>query len=171
MTSSEQAPARVPRIDARTMRDEGAQTGKRKVNEGSTAIALRDTVLAMEGKRILVAEDDDAIRQLVVDVLTDAGYAVTAARDGGEALARLTQADPDLVLLDQLMPGTDGTAFASAYARLRSSRAPIVALCASVDAPAWAAEIGAAAVITKPFDIDTLLATVAGQLGERANGA
>lgn len=114
--------------------------------------------------RILVVEDDDAIRALVVDLLSDAGYDVRQARGGREALARAREAPPELILLDRLMPEGDGTSFTRAYASLPGPRAPIVGLCASADSAAWAAEIGAAALITKPFDIDAIVATVAAQL-------
>lgn len=119
------------------------------------------------GKRILLAEDDDAIRQLVTDLLTEAGYDVSQARNGTEALERVAVWRPDLILLDQRMPGSDGTEFARGYEKTRPPRAPIIALCAAIDAEAWARSIGAAAYLVKPFDIDTLFATVAAQLDGR----
>lgn len=114
--------------------------------------------------RILVVEDDDAIRALVADLLSDAGYDVRQARGGREALARAREAAPELILLDRLMPEGDGTSFARAYASLPGPHSPIVGLCASADGAEWAAEIGAAALITKPFDIEAIVATVAAQL-------
>jgi CheY-like chemotaxis protein len=115
------------------------------------------------GKRILLVEDDAAIRQLVTDILTEAGYEVAQARSTPEALERAAVWRPDLILLDKSMPG-GGTAFATAYATKRARRAPIVALSAAIDAETWARSIGAATYIAKPFDIDTLLTTVAEQL-------
>ncbi len=56
-----------------------------------------------------------------------------------------------------------------ASTRGRRPRAPIVVLCAAIDAQAWAESIRAAAFIVKPFDIDTLLATVAAQLEGEAH--
>ena len=58
--------------------------------------------------RILVAEDERRIRELLVDTLCDAGYDVIEAEDGGEALAKVGQEHPDLVLLDVMMPVLDG---------------------------------------------------------------
>jgi DNA-binding response OmpR family regulator len=139
-----------------------ATIGKRAVNDRSKPIPRSDSVLAVGGKRILLAEDDDAILQLVTDVLTDAGYEVAQARSGSEALERAAVWRPDLILLDKSMPG-GGTAFAIAY-RTERTRAPIVGLSAAIDAESWAASIGAATYIAKPFDIDTLLSTVAEQL-------
>jgi CheY-like chemotaxis protein len=118
----------------------------------------------MGAKRILLAEDDDAIRQLVTDLLTDAGYEVAPAVNAREALERAVVWRPDLILLDKSMPGGGGTEFAIAYAKAPTWRAPIIGLCAAIDAETWAASIGAAAIIAKPFDIDALLSTVAEQL-------
>lgn len=127
-------------------------------------VAQRDRLVVVGGRRILLAEDDDAIRLLLTDLLGEAGYEVAAVRNASEALDRALSWKPDLVILDRLMPGGDGTAFAVEYARTDGPRAPIVALCAAIDAAAWASEIGASAYISKPFDIDALLATIAGQL-------
>ena len=117
-----------------------------------------------EAKRVLVVEDDDAIRTLLSDLLAEAGYDVQTARGGREALGRVERAEPDLILLDHVMPEGDGTEFARAYAK-RKGRAPIIALCAARDGDVWARTIGAAAHIVKPFDIDALLATVAQHVG------
>ena len=58
--------------------------------------------------RILLAEDDDSTRRLMSDVLMGAGYEVTAARDGEEALQRFAARRPDLLVLDVMMPRRDG---------------------------------------------------------------
>jgi CheY-like chemotaxis protein len=114
--------------------------------------------------RILVVEDDDAIRALLLDLLRDAGYTPSEARNGREGLERVAHDDPDLILLDKLMPVVDGTAFAQQYHAQPGSHAPIVALCAIREAAEWSAQIGAVAVVTKPFNIDDLLATVRAKL-------
>jgi CheY-like chemotaxis protein len=59
------------------------------------------------------------------------------------------------------MPGADGTTFAVGYADSAPPLAPIIALCASRDGEEWSAAIGAAALVTKPFDIDDLLGAIA----------
>ena len=112
------------------------------------------------GKRVLLVEDDDAIRQLVRDLLSDAGYDVSEARSGNEGLQIAREVRPDLVILDRLMPDGDGTAFALGYRRMPGPHAPIIALCAAREGPEWSRAIDAAAHIGKPFDIDRLLATV-----------
>ena len=111
-------------------------------------------------RRILLVEDDEAIRALVYEVLLDGGYDVHQARSGNEGLARVTEIRPDLILLDKLMPDGDGTAFAREYRARKGPHAPIVALSAAADAADWAGQIGAAAYVGKPLDIDDLLGVV-----------
>ena len=62
----------------------------------------------MEQRCILIAEDDSAIRELLADLLREAGYEVRTAADGREALERLLSYPPDLLLLDVNMPQIDG---------------------------------------------------------------
>ncbi|MBU6424387.1 MAG: response regulator transcription factor [Chloroflexota bacterium] len=117
--------------------------------------------------RVLVVDDDDAIRQLLVDLLSDAGYRVDEAHGGHDALDKARNGHPDVILLDKLMPDGDGTAFATAYAGSPGPHAPIVGLCAARDGEAWSSEIGAAAYVVKPFDIQHLLSVVAEQVPRR----
>ncbi len=121
------------------------------------------------GKKVLVVDDDDAIRRLLHELLADAGYEVEFARSGNEALARAARIRPDVILLDNLMPDGDGTMFATAYGKTPEPRAPIVA-CAANNATEWGAKIGAAASVQKPFDIDHLLETVE-RLAARRTGS
>ena len=105
--------------------------------------------------RVLVVDDDRDVRALVVEVLRDAGLAVITAADGNEALAQAAQFSPDLIILDRLMPGMDGTEFARLY-RATGQPAPIIAFCAARDAAAWAKSIAAVGFIGKPFDVKDL---------------
>jgi signal transduction histidine kinase len=117
--------------------------------------AERLPVKNTRGGRVLVVDDEPDIRALVAEVLRDAGLAVTTAADGREALATVARERPDLIILDKLMPGMDGTVFAQAY-RAAGPAAPIIAFCAARDAAEWAASIGAAGFIGKPFDVKEL---------------
>jgi len=105
--------------------------------------------------RVLVVDDDREIRALVVEVLWDAGLAVTTAADGNEALAEAARFGPDVIILDRLMPGMDGTEFARLY-RATGRPAPIIAFCAARDAAEWARSIAAVGFIGKPFDVKDL---------------
>ena len=117
----------------------------------------------MADGRILVVDDDDAIRTCVAELLRGEGYEVSSAVNGAEALDLLAAADgdgPDLILLDMNMPVVDGWAFAREYRRRPGRRAPILVMTAAPDAAQRAAEIEAHAVLPKPFDIDHALETV-----------
>jgi len=115
--------------------------------------------------RILLAEDDRLIADLVGAVLGAAGYEVLAAPDGAVALTAAREARPDLVLLDLRMPALDGWAFARAYRDLPGPHAPLVLLTTASDAAEHAAALGAAGWLAKPFDIDELVAAVDRELG------
>ena len=113
----------------------------------------------MAMNHVLVVDDDPEIRAVVADVLTMEECRVETARDGAEALARIEAATPCVVLLDMRMPVMDGWQVA-AQLRERGLELPIVVMTAAHDARAWAEEIGADAVLAKPFELDELVATV-----------
>jgi CheY-like chemotaxis protein len=114
--------------------------------------------MAKPGSSILVIEDDLAIRGLLVDVLVDDGYEVRAASDGEEALAILESWQPHLIILDQLMPRMDGTAFrAEQRSRPHLAAIPTLLLSAIRDLPAQARDLDIAATMPKPFNLDDLL--------------
>jgi len=72
------------------------------------------TVLPLQGRRVLVVDDEEDIRTFLLAVLADAGAQVVEAADGAEALAMARRHHPDLITLDLAMPGTDGVAAFSA---------------------------------------------------------
>jgi CheY-like chemotaxis protein len=117
----------------------------------------------MASRPILVVDDDPGIREVVALVLASEGYPVVIADDGAEALRVVTQAAPErapgCLLLDMRMPVLDGWGVAREL-KARGIALPIVVMTAAMDAPGWAAEIGAAAYLSKPFDLDHLLETV-----------
>jgi len=80
-------------------------------------------------RRVLVVEDDEAIRQTLVDVLEDGGYRVDGASDGAEAIQQMERRRPDLVLLDLHMPGMDGWEFLAVKAgKSGLAEVPVVVL-------------------------------------------
>jgi CheY-like chemotaxis protein len=109
---------------------------------------------------ILVVDDEEPVRRLLVWLLTAEGYAVLEAPNGAVALARVGQAAPSLILLDMRMPVIDGWEFARRYRARPGPVAPGVCVTAAVDAAARGAQIGAVATLSKPFDLDELLAVV-----------
>ena len=113
-------------------------------------------------KRILVVDDDEEILETVRFALQDQGYEVLLAHDGQEGLMRAERDQPDLILLDIIMPKRSGFAVLERLrqSRLRSPR--IIMLTANTDPRhlEFAESRGADAFLNKPFDMDELLATV-----------
>jgi len=109
--------------------------------------------------RILVVDDEALIRQLVVDTLTDEGHEVRAADSGEAALAQLNDPRPDLLIIDLRMPGMTGQDFVRRQ-RAEGTPIPVVVLSGSSEARQVGAEMGANAVVYKPFDLDELVRVV-----------
>jgi two-component system OmpR family response regulator len=111
--------------------------------------------------RVLVVEDDDRIAQLVTRALQNDGYAVDRAATGPGGLAAATEGEFDLVLLDLMLPGMDGT---DVLSRLMESRPeqPVLVLSAVPEIGVRVAclEAGAADFMGKPFAVAELLARV-----------
>jgi len=114
--------------------------------------------------QILVVEDDDAIRELVSDVLRDDGYEVREATNGAEALGRIQDERPDLIVLDLMMPVMDGWTFVEkCHGQEHCNDVPIIVTSASHDLPRTAERLrsfGVRTCLAKPFDVDGLLALV-----------
>jgi len=114
-------------------------------------------------KKIVIAEDDDAIAHMVNMALGDAGFLCLRARDGDEALKLVKAHDPDLLILDVMMPRVDGLEVARRLkADVMWSRTPILMLTAlaQVDDRVSGLEAGADAYMSKPFDLRELGARV-----------
>lgn len=115
-------------------------------------------------RRLLIVDDEPNLLLAVAACLRGDGYAVATARSGAEALVRIAEAVPDLVVSDIRMPGMDGYTLAR---HLRSSARtdliPIVFLTAKDTAADRIAGFrsGIDAYLTKPFEPDELLAVVA----------
>jgi two-component system, chemotaxis family, chemotaxis protein CheY len=116
------------------------------------------------GDRILVIDDDDSIRQIVRLCLTEEGYRVQEARNGEVALEVLHAFEPELILLDLRMPVMDGWEFAKRYEATPGPHAPIVAFVAALNAARECEDLNTAAILSKPFDLEDLLAAVRTQL-------
>ena len=111
-------------------------------------------------KTILVVDDEPKIVQLARDYLEHAGFAVTSASDGREALARARSERPDLVVLDLGLPQVDGLDVARALRR--DSNVPIVILSGRDEESdkLVGLELGADDYVTKPFSPKELVARV-----------
>jgi len=120
-------------------------------------------------RRVLVVDDDDAIREIAQASLEMvAGWEVTVASSGPDALDLAVADPPDAILLDVMMPSMDGpTTFAGLQADARTRHIQVVLLTAKVQ-PAerrrWE-QLGVAGVLAKPFDPLTLPRQIADLLG------
>jgi DNA-binding response OmpR family regulator/cellulose synthase/poly-beta-1,6-N-acetylglucosamine synthase-like glycosyltransferase len=126
--------------------------------------AARDEDVAVGSRgSILLVEDEARIRKMITVALRHAGYEVTTAADGAEALQRLEEALPDLIISDVMMPNMDGLHLLS---RLRSEPAtngvPLILLTARsrVDDIVEGLGLGADDYLPKPFRMPELLARV-----------
>ncbi len=89
------------------------------------------------GRRVLIVEDDEATQELLQKRLTKEGWQVVAASNGREALERLTQGPPDLVLLDLMMPEMDGFEFLEAFRKQPGcAQVTVVVMTAKILTPA-----------------------------------
>jgi len=111
--------------------------------------------------RILIVEDELAMRTALADVLEDEGYRVITAADGAAGLDRAIKEKPDLVLLDIMMPKLDGFAVCAELRRLGHTE-PILMLTAKgqVEDRVTGLDVGADDYLVKPFSTDELLARV-----------
>jgi len=115
-------------------------------------------------RRILVVEDEPVINQAVTDRLRVSGYDVVQAWDGPGAVARFAEAEPDVVLLDVMLPGFDGH---EVCRRIQAQRpVPVLMLTARDDEADILVGLGVGAddYLTKPFRMRELVARVAALL-------
>ncbi|KAB2349089.1 response regulator transcription factor [Actinomadura rudentiformis] len=122
--------------------------------------------------RILIVDDEPAVRESLVRSLEFEGYAVTEAADGAMALDRVSRDEPDLVVLDVLMPRMDGL---TACRRMRAQGAtmPVLMLTARdmVGDRVTGLDAGADDYLVKPFELDELLARIRALLRRSAMAA
>lgn len=117
---------------------------------------------------ILVVEDDEDLRRLFRTALTLSGYHVQEAGDGLEALHKIDQAPPDLVVLDVMLPQISGLVVKQEIAaQMLTRQIPVVLITGST---LDLGDAGAACVLRKPISPDRLVATVRSCLASGAPG-
>ena len=108
---------------------------------------------------VLVVDDEYTIRELISIVLEEEGYEVSTATNGGEAMERLSAAQPDLVLLDIMMPVLDGR---EVLRRMRADpvlrHVPVLVMSAGAN-PAMR-DAASNGFLRKPFDLSDLISNV-----------
>jgi two-component system response regulator MprA len=109
--------------------------------------------------RVLIADDDRAIRDALTRALGLEGYDVVQANDGSTALSLIESTKPDVAILDVMMPNIDGLTVCRVL-RAERNRLPVLMLTARTETPDRVAGLDAGAddYLAKPFDLDELLA-------------
>lgn len=111
--------------------------------------------------RILIAEDEMTLNDIINQKLTEEGYCADSCYDGEDALYYLQSAQYDAVIMDVMMPKMDGFSVVEKY-RLSGGNAPILFLTArdSIDDKVRGLDLGANDYLTKPFSFDELMARI-----------
>lgn len=117
------------------------------------------------GTRILIVDDDEALRRALARMLRARGYEVDEAGDAPEALGAIDRKSPDVVLTDIMMPGGDGVELINAI-RGRTPRPGILAMSGrgsmgALDLLHLAEKLGADLSLNKPFSTDELMLALA----------
>ena len=117
--------------------------------------------------RVLVVEDEPLVRALVTMAFEAEGYDVDTAADGAEALAKACQQPPQAIVLDLMMPVMNGWDFLDAWQCQPMSQAVPVVVMSAGGRQEEQAPVDVQAYLTKPFNIDRLVATVTGLVTAR----
>ncbi len=114
--------------------------------------------------KILVVDDSPTDRQYLSDMLTKNGFKVSTAESAEDAMAKLKQSRPDLVLMDVVMPGQNGFQATRALTKDESTKSIPVILCSSKGQETdkvWGLRQGARDYVVKPVNSSDLLAKIA----------
>jgi DNA-binding NtrC family response regulator len=122
----------------------------------------------MTNARILVVDDENDIRELVREILTEEGYTVETAGTAAEARAACARQAPELVLLDIWMPDTDGISLLREWQQSQGLNMPVVMMSGhgTVETAVEATRLGAVDYVEKPLSLAKLLRTVQRALDE-----
>ncbi|MEF3303249.1 response regulator [Paenibacillus sp. GYB003] len=119
----------------------------------------------MDKKKVLIVDDQNGIRVLLVEVFSNEGYDTFQASNGKLALEIVRKESPDLVLLDMKIPGMDGLDILKHIKQIDTSiKVIMMTAYGELDMIKEATDLGALTHFTKPFDIDDLRQAVNAQL-------
>ncbi|TWU26985.1 Alkaline phosphatase synthesis transcriptional regulatory protein PhoP [Novipirellula galeiformis] len=114
------------------------------------------------GKRILIVDDDHEIVESVRYALEGEGHEVVVARDGNQGLALAERENPDLMILDMMMPKRSGFLVLEKLRRIRDVPLPVIMITGNEGSrhKAYAELLGVSDYIRKPFPMDRLIKAV-----------
>ncbi len=115
-------------------------------------------------KKILIVDDSATDRQFLVETLSKEGYECVTASDGNEGIAKSKTEQPDLILMDIIMPGIDGYKATRTVVRDATTKHIPVIICTSRNQETdrvWGMRQGAKEFIVKPIDANELLSKIA----------
>jgi len=118
----------------------------------------------MTVKKILIADDSPSDRHALLERLSKHGYQCVLAESGTDAIAKSKSERPDLILMDVVMPGTNGYEATRTITRDQATRSIPVILCTGKDQETdrlWGLRQGARDYVTKPIDFNILLEKIA----------
>jgi two-component system NtrC family response regulator/two-component system nitrogen regulation response regulator GlnG len=121
-----------------------------------------ETTEKSASRRVLIVDDERLIRWSLAESLTDAGATVIEASNGSEALRSVTEAAPDVVVLDYRMPDSNDLTLLASIRRL-APRSQVILMTAfgTPEVVMGALDLGAFCVVSKPFEVGQLVALVA----------
>jgi len=117
----------------------------------------------MKTHPVLIVDDDDDIRECIIDFLQDNGYAAVGASNGKDALEKLSARalEPAVIVLDLMMPVMDGRTFRDEQLRDPDlARIPVIVVSAFREASAVVADMECGSWVRKPVNLDRLLKAV-----------
>lgn len=127
----------------------------------------------MDGKTILIVDDDENLVKALALKLRSAGYTVLVGLDGMQALMQAQRKDPDLILMDVTMPAGDGlSVLDKLHHSIRTRQIPVIMMSAASgdNLEEDAKQMGAIGFLHKPFDADKLIKAIDIEMGAQPAG-
>ncbi|MBC8053576.1 MAG: response regulator [Sphingobacteriaceae bacterium] len=116
-------------------------------------------------KRVIIVEDEDNVRETLELLLSNAGYTVKSSATGTDIFNKITEFNPDIILLDVLLGDLDGRDICREIkANPHTQNTPVIMLSGVPDVYNAISDVGANDVVSKPFDEITLLNRIERQL-------